>query len=347
MPCPTTTGSTSTGRGASSCSAGPTRSRAGNWREIQVPGAWTMQDTFDKPHYTNVQMPFAGQSHRTFPRLNPTGIYERTFELPAVWAGRRVVLQVGAAESVLVVDVNGHEIGLSKDSHLAAEFDLTDIRDRRPEHDPAAGDQVVGRDLHRGPGRVVARRDHPLGLPVRNRARSTWPRSGRSAAWPTDLATGTLEFRAEVGFAGVSPEPRLGRRGDRRRSRRARRSAGGLGRSDRGGLQRPRARRATPAEREVQARHAYGGTADRARGDGRVARPRGAHRPAARRAGGLASRDPGGPSRGRPRSPNLYPLVVRLRDPSGGLVEEARPPDRLPAGRDPRPRAAPERPGRS
>ncbi len=35
---------------------------SGTWRDITVPGVWTMQATFDKPHYTNVQMPFAGQA---------------------------------------------------------------------------------------------------------------------------------------------------------------------------------------------------------------------------------------------------------------------------------------------
>src|ERR1700677_2578703 len=28
------------------------------WRKIPVPSNWTVQNTFDKPHYTNVQMPF-------------------------------------------------------------------------------------------------------------------------------------------------------------------------------------------------------------------------------------------------------------------------------------------------
>ena len=41
------------------------------------------------------------------PEANPTGLYERSFELPAAWAGRRVVLHVGAAESVLIVRLNG------------------------------------------------------------------------------------------------------------------------------------------------------------------------------------------------------------------------------------------------
>ena len=35
------------------------------------------------------------------------------------------MLHVGAAESVLIVELDGAESGVSKDSHLAAEFDLT------------------------------------------------------------------------------------------------------------------------------------------------------------------------------------------------------------------------------
>ncbi len=96
-----------------------------DWRPIEVPGCWTMQDTFDKPHYTNVRMPFP-QRPPEVPTENPTGVYERQFEVPAAWAGRRVVLHVGAAESVLIVVLNGREVGVGKDSHLASEFDLTD-----------------------------------------------------------------------------------------------------------------------------------------------------------------------------------------------------------------------------
>ena len=81
-----------------------------------------MQDTGDLPQYTNVQMPWPHQPPHV-PDDNPTGIYERSFEVPSTW--ERVVLHVGAAESVLVVEVNGALVGLSKDSHLAAEFDVT------------------------------------------------------------------------------------------------------------------------------------------------------------------------------------------------------------------------------
>ena len=94
------------------------------WSEAQVPGCWTMQGFFDKPQYTNVQMPFRGLPP-SIPTDDPTGVYERDAEVPAAWTGRRIVLHVGAAESVLLAEVNGHEVGFSKDSHLAAEFDVT------------------------------------------------------------------------------------------------------------------------------------------------------------------------------------------------------------------------------
>ncbi|HEV8282439.1 MAG TPA: glycoside hydrolase family 2 TIM barrel-domain containing protein [Candidatus Limnocylindrales bacterium] len=96
------------------------------WRQIAVPGCWTMQDTWDRPIYTNVQMPFPNRPPNP-PEENPTGVYERSFDLPPEWSGRRVVLHVGAAESVLLVRINGHEVGVSKDSHLAAEFDVSDV----------------------------------------------------------------------------------------------------------------------------------------------------------------------------------------------------------------------------
>ncbi len=95
-----------------------------DWSEADVPSVWTMSGTWDSPHYTNVQMPFDGLPP-AIPELNPTGVYEREFDIPEAWADRRIVLHVGAAESVLIVSLNGEEIGVGKDSHLASEFDLS------------------------------------------------------------------------------------------------------------------------------------------------------------------------------------------------------------------------------
>ena len=106
----------------------PTEKLGKRWASIPVPGLWTMQEPsdvfFDKPIYTNTQMPF--EEHPPFvPAENPTGVYERDFDVPKSWNGKRIVLQVGGYESVAVVYINGQEVGLSKDSRLAAEFDVT------------------------------------------------------------------------------------------------------------------------------------------------------------------------------------------------------------------------------
>ena len=81
---------------------------------------------YDRPHYTNVQMPW-GNARPACPDANPTGLYRHGFEVPAEWNGRRIVLQIGGAESVLYVWVNGHPVGMGKDSRLPQEFDITDF----------------------------------------------------------------------------------------------------------------------------------------------------------------------------------------------------------------------------
>ncbi|MDQ1480778.1 MAG: beta-galactosidase, partial [Actinomycetota bacterium] len=95
------------------------------WATVEVPGCWTMQG-FDRPQYTNVQMPFPGPPPRV-PDDNLTGVYRRAVTVPADWDGQRIVLHVAGAESVLYVHVNGTPVGMGKDSRLPQEFDLTGI----------------------------------------------------------------------------------------------------------------------------------------------------------------------------------------------------------------------------
>lgn len=106
----------------------PEQAAGDDWTTIRVPGAWTVQDAGggDLPHYTNVTMPWPGAPLPP-PEHNPTGVYERDVDVPAAWSGHRVVLHVGAAESVLLVRVNGVDVGWGKDSHLAGEFDITAV----------------------------------------------------------------------------------------------------------------------------------------------------------------------------------------------------------------------------
>ena len=175
------------------------------WAEITVPGAWTMQGFADLPHYTNVQMPFEGRPP-VVPEANPTGVYERTFELPVGWAGRRVVLHVGAAESVLIVRLNDRDVGISKDSHLAAEFDLTylvhagtnTLTMRVVKWSDATYIEDQDQWWHGGITRSVFL--YTTGLVHLADIRAT-------AGLADDLTTGTLDLQARVAFPGDALEP--------------------------------------------------------------------------------------------------------------------------------------------
>ncbi len=93
------------------------------WSKLPVPSNWTMHG-HGHPHYTNVVMPFNDLPPQV-PAENPTGLYRTRFTVPADWDGRRIILHIGGAESVLYVWVDGRPVGLAKDTRLPSEFDLT------------------------------------------------------------------------------------------------------------------------------------------------------------------------------------------------------------------------------
>lgn len=96
------------------------------WEAIVVPGNWTLQG-WDKPHYTNVQMPFS-ETPPTPPAANPTGIYRRRFSCsPDDREAGRAVLHLGGAESVALVWLDKVFVGLAKDTRLESEFDITAV----------------------------------------------------------------------------------------------------------------------------------------------------------------------------------------------------------------------------
>jgi beta-galactosidase len=105
---------------------------SGDWTTIRVPGTWSRQggsnfeNCFDKPHYTNVQMPFQAKPPHA-PEKNPTGLYRKALTVPVEWNGRRVVLHIGSAESVILVYLNGDFVGMGKDTRLPSEFDITHL----------------------------------------------------------------------------------------------------------------------------------------------------------------------------------------------------------------------------
>ena len=93
--------------------------------QITVPGCWTTQG-YDKPHYTNVQMPYANIPPEV-PECNPTGIYQRTFELSPEQLKTRLVLHFDGVESFFVLLVNDKFAGAAKDSRAAREFDISNF----------------------------------------------------------------------------------------------------------------------------------------------------------------------------------------------------------------------------
>lgn len=94
------------------------------WANITVPGNWQMQG-YDKPIYTNIKMPFPANPPYVPHDDNPTGLYHRTFTIPAGWEKRQVFISFNGVETAFYLWLNGQPVGFSKVSRLPAEFDLT------------------------------------------------------------------------------------------------------------------------------------------------------------------------------------------------------------------------------
>ena len=119
---------------------------ADDWATIPVPSNWQMHG-YGVPIYLNIPYPF----HRANPSTekeegkvrmleelakadpphiphdnNPVGSYRRTFTVPESWTGDRIVLHFAGVESAFYVWVNGRKVGYSQGSRTPAEFDITD-----------------------------------------------------------------------------------------------------------------------------------------------------------------------------------------------------------------------------
>jgi len=173
------------------------------WSEINVPGNWTVQG-FDRPHYTNVQMPFS-ETPPDVPDENPTGVHRCRFEIPGSWSGRRVVLHLGGAESVLYVHLNGTFVGMSKDSRLPAEFDLSGLV--RPN-----GNVLVATVVRWSDASFLEDQDHwwMAGLHREVYLYATGPTHVADlqvvADWDPEEERAHLDVRSEIAFGGVPQE---------------------------------------------------------------------------------------------------------------------------------------------
>ncbi|MGQ1945555.1 glycoside hydrolase family 2 TIM barrel-domain containing protein [Geofilum sp. OHC36d9] len=95
------------------------------WADINVPGNWELNG-FGTPIYTNITYPFPKNPPYISHSHNPVGSYKRTFDLPAEWNNRRVMLHFEAGTSAMYVWVNGKKVGYSQVTKSPVEFDITD-----------------------------------------------------------------------------------------------------------------------------------------------------------------------------------------------------------------------------
>jgi len=92
--------------------------RYGN--ELPVPSCWECYG-YGQIHYTNINYPFQYDPPYT-QTMNPVGVYSRKFEV--VSADRLYVVFEGVS-SYFELYINGRYVGLSRCSHMQAEFDIS------------------------------------------------------------------------------------------------------------------------------------------------------------------------------------------------------------------------------
>ncbi|HNW74580.1 MAG TPA: glycoside hydrolase family 2 TIM barrel-domain containing protein [Bacteroidales bacterium] len=98
------------------------------WKDIQVPSTLEIQG-YGYPVYTNSGYEFSHLMKPDPPKVphdfNPIGSYRRDFEIPESWNGREVFLRFVGVKSFCYVYLNGQLIGMAKDGKTPFEFDIT------------------------------------------------------------------------------------------------------------------------------------------------------------------------------------------------------------------------------
>jgi len=95
------------------------------WADIRVPGNWEIQGSAFRSTATRGTRSPTTQGPAAQRNDNPVGSYRTRFEVPAAWAGRRVLLHFAGVDSAFYVWVNGQRVGYNEDSRTPAEFDVT------------------------------------------------------------------------------------------------------------------------------------------------------------------------------------------------------------------------------
>ncbi len=113
-----------------------------SWETIVVPASWQAMGAHPERKqgwgtalYANQPYPFV----RNWPKVmteppkhftnyaarNPVGSYRRDFTVPESWAGEEVYVQFDGVDSFFYLWINGHYVGFSKDSRSPAAFRIT------------------------------------------------------------------------------------------------------------------------------------------------------------------------------------------------------------------------------
>jgi len=94
------------------------------WEEIPVPSNWELQG-YGTAIYTNIIYPYPVNPPFLPKDDNPVGCYRTTFSVPKAWSDMQITLHFGGVSSAMYVWVNGQKVGYSQGSRLPAEFDIT------------------------------------------------------------------------------------------------------------------------------------------------------------------------------------------------------------------------------
>jgi beta-galactosidase len=98
------------------------------WSQMNVPGLWELNG-FGDPIYVNIGFGWRGHFKNNPPEVptrdNHVGSYRRVINIPDSWQGKQVIAHFGSVTSNMYLWVNGHFVGYTEDSKMAAEFDLT------------------------------------------------------------------------------------------------------------------------------------------------------------------------------------------------------------------------------
>ena len=98
------------------------------WDDIQIPATFEVHG-YSYPIYVNQPYEFEHLMEPNPPHVpadsNPVFMLRRNFAVPATWDGRQIFLRFNAVKSFFYAYVNGEKIGMGKDGKTPVEFNIT------------------------------------------------------------------------------------------------------------------------------------------------------------------------------------------------------------------------------